>query len=224
MIEFKGRFIPETLEEIVEPRNTALIVVDVQNDFCTEGGVNHKEGKSLLKGKTIIDNLKLLIPEARKVNVPVIYTLNTSLHDRKSDSTSRIRYLMRLMKNYDPNMLVEHTLDGSWGQQVIDEIKPEAKDWIVKKNRPSAFVNTNLDLLLRTNNIKTVLVTGVVTNVCVESTARDALFHDYLVVVLEDCIDGHDKNLVSAALKIIESLYDVASTDDIIKIWKNSTS
>lgn len=223
MIEFHGRSIPTTLEELVHPRDTALIVVDVQNDFCVKGGVNQKHGKYLSKEDAIIKKLKLLIQEARKVGVQTIYLQNTTLPDRMSSSVAMLRFRMKSYGLDDPNLLPELTLEGSWGQQIVEDIKPKDGDLVVKKNRPSGFIGTNLDMLLRTNDVKTLLITGVVTQVCVEATARDAQNYDYFVVILRDCVDSPRKDLHDAALKIMEARTDVVTSDQIIEIWKRKS-
>lgn len=222
MIKLHGRSIPMTLEELVSPRYTALIVVDVQNDFCVKEGVYQKHGKYLSKGDTIIKKLKLLIQEARKVGVQIIYIQNTTLPNLMSDSDARLRFQMKVYGLDDPNLIPQVTLDGSWGHKIVKGIKPKNGDLVVKKNRPSAFIGTNLDLLLRSNNIKTLLITGVVTQGCVKATARDGQFHEYFVVIVRDCVESTNKDLHGAALKIMETHFDVVTSDQIIEIWKKT--
>jgi ureidoacrylate peracid hydrolase len=91
---------------------------------------------------------------------------------------------------------------------------------VVKKWRSSAFVGTNLDMVLRCNGIKTLVVTGDVTQGCVESTARDASFHDYYVVVLEDCVATYEHDLHEASLKVLRTRVDVTPSGDVLKIWE----
>lgn len=223
MLEFHGRLIPTTMEELVDPKHTALLVVDVQNDFCVKDGVYQKElALYLSQGDAIIRKLKVLIQEARRAGVQVVYIQDTALADRMSYSAAEIRFWMKTFGLDDPNLLPETALDGSWGQQIVEDIKPGNGDLVVKKYRSSSFVGTNLDLLLSTNGIKTLLLTGLLTQGCVESTARDAQFHDYSVVILKDCVDSTREYLHDAALQIMETRYDVATSSQIISIWKNS--
>lgn len=222
MIEFHGKSIPTTLEELVYPRYTALVVVDMQNDYCTKGGVNQKHGRCMSKGDAIIKKLKVLIKEARRVDVQIVYVQMTALPDYMSDSAARLRLQMKRDDRWRGNPEVK-VLEGSWGHEIVEDIKPRDGDLVVKKNRASAFVGTNLDMLLRSNDIKVLLITGVVTQGCVFSTVKDAEFHDYFVVILRDCADSTSKDLHHAALKIMEARpYDVVDSDQIIEIWKKT--
>ncbi len=222
MLEFDGKYIPVSLENLLHPKHTALVIVDVQNDYCEKGGFSQKKGEYLSKGNEIIEKLHSLIEKAREVGVQVIYTQNTILPNHKSDSAARLRFLMKIHGLDDPRSLPPVVLEGSWGHQVVEEIKPKNGDIVVKKYRPSAFVGTNLDMVLRSNNTKTLLITGVATQVCVDSTARDALFHEYFVVIARDCVDSSAKDLHEAALKIMETYYDVLDSDQIIEIWNKN--
>lgn len=213
MIEHFGKRIPTTLEELVRPEDTAVIVVDVQNDFCT------KEGK--LTCPEMVTKLRSLIEAARRAKVLVIYIEDTLLPRRMSDSAPWIRHYMIGMQTNDPRRVKESVLDGSWGQQVVDDIKPLPEDIIIKKFRSSSFLGTPLDLILRSNHIKTTVVTGVVTHGCVESTARDAS-NEYFVVVPEDCVWAGKPELHNACLTIMRNRYDVVKSEDILATWKRA--
>ena len=116
MIEYYNRQIPVSLAEIVAPDYTALIIVDVQNEFC-------RKGDELLCS-TMVSKLKPLIEDARKVGVLVIYIQDTILRDRMSDSAAWIRKYMVGLKTDDPNDITEGSLEGSERHNVIEEIKP----------------------------------------------------------------------------------------------------
>jgi ureidoacrylate peracid hydrolase len=223
MIIFDNKAIPTTLEEIVHLRNAAILIVDMQNDFCVERGETEKRRGHLSRGNAIVEKLKLLIQEARKVGVKIVYLQNTTLPGYKSYSAAYLHCLMKLFSVDDPNLIPAWTLDGSWEQQIVEELKPREGDLIVKKNRASGFFGTNLDMLLRANDIRTLLVAGVTTQACVEATAVDARFCDYFVVILKDCVDSSSKDLHDAALTIMERITDVATSDQIIEIWKKES-
>jgi nicotinamidase-related amidase len=91
---------------------------------------------------------------------------------------------------------------------------------VVKKHRSSAFVHTNLDKILRVNGIETVIVCGVVTQGCVESTVRDASFYDYYVVLVEDCVATTSHQLHEASLLVMKSRYDVVAAEALISFWQ----
>jgi nicotinamidase-related amidase len=114
---------------------------------------------------------------------------------------------------------LDYTPDGSEGQQIIPELAPRDGDVVVKKYRSSAFWGTNLDLLLRANGIKTCLVSGCTTEGCVESTARDAMFGDYYVVIPEDCVASDDRAQHDASLLLMRHRFDLATSDAILGVW-----
>lgn len=219
MLEFQGKHIPISCKELLHPRHTALVVVDVQNDYCEKGGFCEEKGNGLSRGHEIIERLGKLLCKARKAGVFVVYAQNTFLLNHSSESAARLRFLMRIHKLDDPHRLPQIALDGSWGHQIVEDIKPEHNDAVVRKYRPSAFADTNLDMLLRSNNIKTILITGVHTQVCIDSTARDALSRDYFVVVVRDCVDSSSRDLHDASLKIMETLCDIFDSDQVIQTW-----
>ena len=108
----------------------------------------------------------------------------TVLPGRASESPAQIRFNLRLhLGNHGDVEPLQYTAEGSEGQAILDELASRPGDLVVKKYRSSGFWGTNLDLLLRSNGIKSIVVTGCTTEGCVESTARDALFNDYYVVI-----------------------------------------
>lgn len=90
----------------------------------------------------------------------------------------------------------------------------------MRKWRSDSFLKTNLDMVLRAHSVQTVIVTGVVTQGCVESTARAAAFRDYYVVVAEDCVATYDRELHEASLKVLRTRVDVAPSDQILRVWR----
>lgn len=161
------------MSELVTPRHTALIVIDVQNDFCVKGGIFDKHGMNVSACQKIIKNLKSTIDAARRARILLVYTQNTTLPKRMSDSPAWIHLVMKLWNVTDPDLVPEVTLEGSWGQDFVEDVRPLQDEIVVKKYRNSAFVGTSLDFILRNANIKTLVITGVLTHACVESTVRD---------------------------------------------------
>jgi nicotinamidase-related amidase len=206
-----GKEIPTSLEDLVDPRKSALIIIDVQNDYARE------DGKLLFP--EMVNNLKKVIDEARHVGVLVIYIQDTLLSGRFSDSPAWVRHYMLGEKKNGPESISADAIEGSMGHQIIDEIKPLPTELVIKKYRSSAFVGTSLDLLLRSNGIRNFIATGLVTYGCVESTCRDAS-NEYFVVVLRDCVEAKMKDLHEANLKIMEHRYDLVSSRQVMDIWK----
>jgi nicotinamidase-related amidase len=220
MLEIAGKQVFTTLEELVDPAHAALLVVDMQRDFCTPGGAFDKLGVDISMYPPMVPRLARLIDGARAAGVPVFYIQMTVLPGRISDSPAQIRFNLRLHLGSDGVVEpLDYTPDGSEGQQIIPELAPRDGDVVVKKYRSSAFWGTNLDLLLRANGIKTCLVSGCTTEGCVESTARDAMFGDYYVVIPEDCVASDDRAQHDASLLLMRHRFDLATSDAILGVW-----
>lgn len=220
MIEIEGKQVFTELEELVDAGHTALVVVDMQRDFCTPGWAFDRLGVDISMYPSMISRLVRMIEGARAANVPVIYIQMTVLPNRASESPAQIRFNLRLhLASHGEVEPLRYTADGSEGQAIIDELAPQPDDLVVKKYRSSGFWGTNLDLLLRSNGIKSVVMTGCTTEGCVESTARDALFNDYYVVVAEDCVASDDRAQHEASLLLMRHRFDLATADEILGIW-----
>ncbi|MEM0373852.1 MAG: isochorismatase family cysteine hydrolase [Sulfolobaceae archaeon] len=189
--------IPEEKEVILEPNKTALIIVDMQNDFV------RKEGKLYVPGaENTIQPIKNLIQKAKDAGALVIYTQDWHMKD-------------------DPEFKIwgEHALAGTWGAEIIDELKPERDYYyIVRKNRYDAFFESNLDYLLRVKNIQKVVVTGTVANICVLHTAGSAAIRWYDIVLPKDTISAITEFDYYATLRQVSFLYrGKITTSDGIK-------
>ena len=220
MLEIAGKQVFTTLDELVDPAHAALLVVDMQRDFCTPGGAFDKLGVDISMYPPMVPRLARLVDGARAAGVPVFYVQMTVLPGRISDSPAQIRFNLRLHLGSDGVIEpLDYTPDGSEGQQIIPELAPRDGDVVVKKYRSSAFWGTNLDMLLRANGIKTCVVSGCTTEGCVESTARDAMFGDYYVVIPEDCVASDDRAQHDASLLLMRHRFDLASSDAILGVW-----
>jgi nicotinamidase-related amidase len=220
MLEIAGKQVFTTLEELVDPAHTALLVVDMQRDFCTPGGAFDKLGVDISMYPPMVPRLARLIDGARAAGVPVFYIQMTVLPGRISDSPAQIRFNLRLHLGSDGVVEpLDYTPDGSEGQEIIPELAPRDGDVVVKKYRSSAFWGTNLDMLLRANGIKTCIVSGCTTEGCVESTARDAMFGDYYVVIPEDCVASDDRAQHDASLLLMRHRFDLAPSEAILAVW-----
>jgi nicotinamidase-related amidase len=169
---------------------------------------------------SMIPRLARLIEGARAADVLLIYVQMTVLPNRAGESPAQIRFNLRLhLASHGEVEPLRYTADGSEGQAVIDELAPQPADLVVKKYRSSGFWGTNLDMLLRSNGIKSVVMTGGTTEGCVESTARDALFNDYYVVIAEDCVASDDRRQHEASLLLMRHRFDIATAEEILGIW-----
>jgi nicotinamidase-related amidase len=215
VIEVDGKHVYTTLEELVNPAHTALLVIDMQNDFCMPSGVFAVRGADISVYREVISTLATLVGAARSAGILVVYLqMSTLLHGR-SDSPAQMRFNM-LARSFGggPSQPLRYTLEGSKGEQIVRALHPSPGDQVVRKFRSSGFWGTNLDSLLRSNAIQSVVVTGCTTEGCVESTARDALFNDYYVVVVEDCVAS------DASLLLMRHRFDLAMAAEVTATWQ----
>ncbi|HEV8194212.1 MAG TPA: isochorismatase family cysteine hydrolase [Ktedonobacterales bacterium] len=220
MITVEGKQVYTTLEELADPAHTALVVVDMQHDFCEPGGAFDQLGIDLAMYPPMIPRLGKLISAARDVGVPVVYIQMTVLPGRRSESPAQIRFNLRMhLESHGTAAPLLYTIEGTPGQAIISALAPELGDLIVRKYRSSGFWGTNLDMLLRSNGIETIIMTGCTTEGCVESTARDALFNDYYVVVAEDCVASDDRRQHEASLLLMRHRFDVVESSAIVGVW-----
>lgn len=170
----------------LEADRSAVLVVDMLNDFCKPGGA-----------MVLPDCDRLLAPQqqviaaARAAGAVVVFVNDGHRPDLRDDREFQKR--------------APHCIEGTWGARVIDDLAPEPEDLTVTKRRYSGFFNTDLDLTLKDMRIDSVIVMGVVTNICVRSTVHDAFFHGYQVVVPEDCVAA------TGPREQASSLYDIAT-------------
>lgn len=210
-----------TIQEQVNPIHTALIIVDVQNDFV------HPELGARAKGANLwmdaplyprmVEKLGTLLEEARKSNCLIIF-----LQDIEDSQYISDVYASHMQQSGSFGKLCQ---SGTYGADFYGDIRPtdSVKEITVTKHRYSGFSGTNLDLVLRSNNIRTVIVTGVVTSCCVESTARDAFLNDYYTVTAGDaCADG-DSNAHEATLSALAKYFGFVTTvDTLTEIWASN--
>jgi len=208
-----------TLAEKVDPGHTALVLVDMCNDFLDpRGKTATRGGRSLEHGRRVIPTMRRLLDAARQAGLLVVHAQHTTLPGHASDSGPWLDARSRATFS-----VTDLCVQGSWGQRIIDELAPDGDDVVVQKYRYSAFAGTNLDLLLRSAGVHTVVCAGVSTNVCVESTAREAFSADYYVVLPEDACGSWSVPLHEAALETARHRYaTVCTTGELLDIWKDA--
>ena len=109
---------------------------------------------------------------------------------------------------------------GHQNHEFAPDFAPLGNEPVVRKYRSSGFWGTNLNMLLRSNGIKTVVVGGCTTEGCVESTARDAMFNDFYVVIAEDCVASDDRAQHEASMLLMRHRFDMAASDEIQRLWR----
>ena len=220
MIRVEGKEVFTDLRELVDPAHTALLLIDMQHDFVDPDGVFGRLGVDLSMYQAIRPRLAALLAAAREHGVLVVHVQNTALPGRRSDSPAQIRFNLRMheaARRGGPPL--RYTLPGTPGREFVPELAPLADEVVVPKYRSSGFWGTNLEQVLRSNGIKTVVVGGCTTEGCVESTARDAMFSDHYVVIPEDCVGSDDKAQHEASMFLMRHRFDLAGSEDIAAVW-----
>ena len=208
-----------TLEEKVHPPHTALIVVDMQNDFCSPGGMMDNEGLDLSAVQAMAARLPALIESARRAGTLVVFVRNVySTNDNLYLSDAWLEQALRRRGESYTNRMV--CAEGSWEGDFYGEVHPLPGEPVVTKHRFSAFYNTDLDTILRAHGIRTLVMTGVATNVCVETTAREGFVRDYYIVFLSDGTACYSEDDQAATLRVIDGLFgQVSSVAEVAGIW-----
>jgi ureidoacrylate peracid hydrolase len=163
----------------IDPAKTAVIVVDMENDFVAPGAPMETPA-----GRAMLPVLRRVLGFSREVGIRVIYT--THAHRRDGCDMGRFRDL------WPPIADRAGLVDGQPGIEIYPEVAPQPGEIVIKKHRYSGFYGTDLDIVLRGLGIETVVITGVTTENCCHATARDAMFHDYKVVFLSDATGTFD--------------------------------
>jgi len=162
----------------------------MQNAFVSRGGMLDSWGQDISRGQRIIEPIKRINRAARANGCKVIYTVSRyspDLHETggpNSPSWHRNKNLVTYREC--PEMRDKLTVRGTWGADIVDELKAQEGDIVVEKQKYSAFFGTNLNIILKTCNIKYLIFTGVATNICVEATLRDAYYLEYFPILISD--------------------------------------
>ncbi len=202
-----------TLEEKVDPRHAALIVVDMQNDFCHSDGAIAKQDREVSFSQQMTPKLLNLLAQSRREKLPVIFIRQINNDWYQSETWREHR------RRVNPGKPAVPCLEGTWGAEFY-QVSPQPGECIVTKHRYSAFASTDLDLILRSRGIKTLIMTGVQTNACVESTAREGLIRDYYIVFVKDCTATEHLDDHEATLRNIRNLFGiVVISEEVISAW-----
>jgi ureidoacrylate peracid hydrolase len=209
----RRRRILRSLEEKVDPRHCALVVVDMQNDFCHEQGALALVGNDVTLIQEMVPRLAATVEAARDAGVPRFF-----LRIVQSDRTNSDAW--EALEADGDNRLV---VADSWGAEYYGPIRPADGEVEIVKHRHSGFNFTPLDSMLRSLGVKTVVIGGVASNVCVEATARDAADYDYYVVLLSDGSAAVRKELHDATLYTVETYLGVtARCEEVAHVWSTA--
>jgi ureidoacrylate peracid hydrolase len=214
--EIDGKLVCETLAEVVHPTRAALLVVDVQNDYCTPGGSLERDGGNISMTAAVVAEVKALVDAARAHGVRVLWIQQTWLEGGASDSPAWL-YMKRRNGIHQ-----ERCVEGTWGHRFVDGLGPARGEPVIRKHRSSGFIGTNLDLVLRSNRVETVIVVGVMSEGCVESTARDAAFHDYYVVLTPDAMASDILAWHEASVLTMSGRHDMVPWRTLVQLWEEN--
>ena len=172
------------------PARTAVIVVDLQNGYASPGGYRDLNGRDISEAPRVIDNTIQIILTGRAAGMTIAFLQNgwdPELREAGGEGSPNWHKSnpLRLMRER-PELTGKILTRGTWDYALVDALKPTAEDLVVGKPRYSGFRGTDLEGLLRERDIKTLVFTGIATNVCVESTLRDAYFREFFCLLIED--------------------------------------
>ena len=214
---------PEDLDlgKILDPKHTALLMIDMQNDFCSPEGKFAQGGRDASGILKIIPMCQQLLEEARAANVMVVHIQQSTLPGQQSDNGGWLAFKTRDGK------APTYTTMNTWGWEHIDELKPHNDDEngkyfepVVLKFRPDAFLYTQLDLILQANGIKSVVCCGCTTEGCVMATVMGAAFHNYYTCVAEDAVATSVDGAHEHAIWLMKKRYLVRTVKKITSYWK----
>lgn len=204
---------------LISPRQTAVIVVDMQNDFGAEGGMFARAGIDISGIRAVVEPTARVLAAARRAGMPVVYLKMGFAPDLSdaggSDAPNLVRHLglgvgeeITAPDGRASRILIRDT----WNTDILPELSPEPGEQIVAKHRYSGFFETNLDAILQELDVSTLVFTGCTTSVCVESTLRDAFFRDYRCLLLADCAaepigSGLPRGNHEASMLVIELMF-----------------
>jgi len=203
----------DNIDKRLRPNHSALLVIDMQNDFCDEKGyVERVVGKDVTACRAVVPEIMALVADARERGVPVFW----------------------IKANYDPDRLPEGMLakqrekslavccgTGSWGNAFYG-VQPESGEAVIEKSSYSAFAEVGFEEQLRSSGVRTLVFAGVQTNVCVETSLRDAVCRGFYAVLASDCVASHTRPLHEATLKNVQFLFgDVVDRRTIAAAWSS---
>ena len=201
---------PEPIEVAFD--RSAIVVVDMQNAFASKGGMLNIAQVDISDASRIVAVIRSILDAARGSKVPVVY-LRMAYKPDLSDSGGpkspnwHKQLAMSLMCSRS-GLKGKVLTEGTWDAEIVQDLAPQSDDLVITKTRYSGFAGTPLDSQLRVRGILYLFFTGIATNVCVESTLRDAYFHDYWPILVPDAtMPAGGQNLYAATLHNVESFF-----------------
>lgn len=188
----------------LEIDKTALVIIDMQRDFCSPGGFGEKLGNDITLTRNVIEPLRSVLEKAREIGMFVIHTREGHRPDLSDCPPNKLKRSKKGGAGIgDIGPMGRILVRGEYGQDIVDELKPLEGEIIIDKPGKGAFYQTDLELILKNKNITYLIVTGVTTHVCVHTTIREANDRGFECLMLEDCTAAFDKRDQEAAIRMI---------------------
>ena len=198
----------------LQVERTALLVIDAQNDFCSPSGYFADMGFDVGPCTRVTSRIAATVTDLRARGFPVVWTMSTN-----TDPPRRRLRPLRFRRDAPGGRPPDQFTPGSWGWQIVDELAPQDHDLVIQKPRYDAFLRTSLEAELRSRGVDTVVITGVITNCCVDTTARSAFMRGFDVLVLEDCVAtfAEERDLHDASLRNLSLLFAVVESSSALR-------
>jgi ureidoacrylate peracid hydrolase len=201
---------PKPLE--LDFEKSAIIVVDMQNAFASRGGMLDLAGLDISGAREVVHTIRAVLDAARVAQIPIIYLQMGYKPDLSNsggpNSPNWHKELAMSLMRARPELKGKILTEGTWDFNIVDELAPQPGDLVVVKTRYSGFAGTTLDSLLRMRGVQFLFFAGIATNVCVESTLRDAFFLDYWPILIADgAMPAGDAKHHEATLFNVESFF-----------------
>jgi len=212
---------PEPIE--IEVSKTAILVVDMQNAFVHQGGYFDIIGHDIAATGRIISPCQKIVSTARQKGIKIIY-LQMGYSPEWIDKVEPLypaRYKSKVLSlmHQNPELRDKLPIHGTWGASIIEELYPHQSDIVIQKQKHDGFIGTNLDNILRSNNIRYLIFTGTATNICVESTLRHAFSLDYFAILIADAVSqiGSSTNQEATIFNVRSAFGWVATSEMLLK-------
>jgi nicotinamidase-related amidase len=194
----------------IDPKRTAVVLIEYQNDFTSEGGVLHDAVKGVMESTGMLDNTRRLVDAAREAGATIVHAPITFVSGYGELSQHPYGILKGVV---DSSAFVK----GEWGSEIIDSLAPQEGDVVVEGKRGlDTFATTNLDFILRARGIDTIALGGFLTNCCVESTMRTGYEKGYKVITLSDCVAATSSEEHENAIKFDYPMFSDVMTSEAL--------
>ncbi len=197
------------MKDIVDPVHTALLVWDVQNALFDR----------IFNKGDFLKNLKTMIEKVRSIQIPILYARIEPL-PMEYESAFRKYMFMKRLGIEDPEKLPQFIVPGTPPAEIHDEISPQEGDIVLDKHTASIFIGTPFERMMRQRGVKTILFTGISTEMGIASSARDSANRGFYTVVVEDCVSSGDREMHELTLKVLERVCIVLKSEELMKEWE----